>query len=39
MMKAFKFSFKSEPVWMLIFSAVPAVIGLLFLLLALLLSK
>jgi len=28
-MKAFRFSFKSEPIWMLLFSLGPAVFGLL----------
>jgi hypothetical protein len=27
--KAFGFSFKSEPIWMLLFSLAPAVVGLL----------
>ena len=37
-MKLIQFSFKSEPIWMLVFSFAPPVLGLLVLLLALLLS-
>ena len=36
-MKLTRFSFKSEPIWMLVFAVAPGVIGLLILLLALLL--
>jgi hypothetical protein len=36
-MKLIRFSFKSEPIWMLAFSLVPGLLGLLVLLLALLL--
>ena len=36
-MKFIRFSFKSEPIWMIVFTLVPAVVGLLILLLALLL--
>jgi hypothetical protein len=38
-MKLIRFSFKSEPVWMLLLSLAPAVVGLLILLLALLLGR
>jgi hypothetical protein len=36
-MKLIRFSFKSEPIWMFLFSLAPAVLGLLVILLALLL--
>ncbi|MGH9962014.1 MAG: hypothetical protein ACREBC_33610 [Pyrinomonadaceae bacterium] len=36
-MKLIQFSFKSEPIWMLVFSLAPALVGLVFLLLVLLL--
>ena len=35
--KLFSFSFKSEPIWMLMFSFAPAVLGLLILLVVVLL--
>jgi hypothetical protein len=38
-MKAFRFSFKSEPIWMLLFSFGAAVLGLLVLLVAWLLRS
>jgi hypothetical protein len=38
-MKLIQFSFKREPIWMLVFSLAPAVLGLLILLLALLLRR
>ncbi len=36
-MKLIRFSFRAEPIWMLVFAVVPGVLGLLVLLLALLL--
>lgn len=36
-MKVIRFTFKSEPIWMLVFSLAPMVLGLLVFLLALLL--
>jgi hypothetical protein len=38
-MKVIRFSFKSEPIWMLLFSFAPAVVGLLLLLMVWLLRK
>jgi hypothetical protein len=38
-MKLIRFSFKSEPIWILVFSFAPAVVGLLLLLLASFLLK
>jgi hypothetical protein len=38
-MKPFRFSFKSEPIWMLLFSLAPAVLGLLIALFVVLVLK
>lgn len=38
-MNVTRFSFKSEPIWMLVFSLAPAVVGLLLFLLALLIRN
>lgn len=38
-MKIFRFSFKSEPIWMLLFSVGPAVLGLLALFVVLVLKR
>jgi hypothetical protein len=37
-MKLIQFSFKSEPIWMLVFSLAPGILGLLILILAFLVS-